>query len=286
MAPDAEVVGNGLAAQRARLRDVVRRHDFAVGITQRESRERSVVDRLRSRAKAEHRQRRLVHVDDATLSVVDPESVSHRAEDRIEPRRALGHHSREPFDLVLRLDLFGHVLNEDGHALSDAGESSAHCRDDAIDVHRRRAAGHLVRFIESRLARFRDLLQRLLESRQHFGDAQADQLRVGKDRAEVFGEIDEARVRELEPQLIGRDDGDADRRRFDDCLESHTRIDFAPRQLFRGAVAFLRNARQSMNVRRRADAFRDRLGELEIFGVEVAAIVGSRDDQRPDAIAV
>ena len=157
------------------------------------------------------------------FGVVDPQAVRHRAEDRVETRGALGHHRGEVLDLAARAHLIGDVLHEDGQALRDAGETPARGGDDAVDV--AVADGQL--FVDARLARLGDLLEDLFDLGQHFRGAQADHFRVERDASELRGEVEEARVGELEAQLVRGDDGDADRRGLEHGLEADARIDFA-----------------------------------------------------------
>ena len=116
--------------------------------------------------------------------------------------------------------------------------------DDAVDVETLVGPRDLERFVVPHLARFGDALQQALEAGDDFLGAQADHFRVRRDLSVVRGEVDEPRVREIEAQLVGRDDGDADRRGLEHRFESHARVDFAAGQLFGGAMTFLRDARE------------------------------------------
>ena len=99
-------------------------------------------------------------------------------------------------------------------------------------------------------------------------------------------EFEPARVGQLETQLIGGDDRDSDRRRFQHRLETNTRVNLPPGEILGCAMAFLGNARQLMDVNSGAESLGDGLYEFEIFGVEVATVVISGDDDRADRIAV
>src|SRR5258708_7087162 len=67
---------------------------------------------------------------------IEPRTVGRRAENRVEGGRPLSHHLSQGLDLPLRLDLIRDVLDEDGQALGDAGETAPHGADDAVDVDR------------------------------------------------------------------------------------------------------------------------------------------------------
>ena len=95
-----------------------------------------------------------------------------------------------------------------------------------------------------------------------------------------------ADVGQFKAQLVRGDDGDADRRGLEHGLESHARVDLGAGQLFRRAVAVLRDAGEAVNVRRRPDALGHGLRELHVLGVEGAAIVGARQHHGADAVAV
>src|SRR5205085_6761022 len=70
MPSDGQVVGDGVPAQRARVRQVFGRHEAAVGVAQVEFSEGAVLDGVGARAEAEHGQRRLVDGDDLAGGVV------------------------------------------------------------------------------------------------------------------------------------------------------------------------------------------------------------------------
>ncbi len=158
-----QVVGDRHAAEGAGMRKVVRRNGPAIGIAKVELRERPVLGRLGARAEAEHRDGRFVDGDDLPTGVVNPESVRHRAENRVESRRAFGHRLRQVFDLAPRVHLVGDVLDQHGQVLRDTGESSADGRNDPVDVRWRRPRLGFERLIETHLARLGDLLERLLQ---------------------------------------------------------------------------------------------------------------------------
>src|SRR5258706_1381408 len=270
---DGEVVGDRCAAQCTRIRKVFARDGAAVRIADVEALEVAILDGLGTGGETEHGQGGLVDVDDLAVAVVDPEAVGHRAQDRVEPGGALGHHLGQRFDLALGLDLISDVLNEDGQALGDAREPAADGADDTVDVDRIGARADLELFVDAHVARFGDLPQDALEPGDHFRHAQLDDARIGRDLAEVRSEVEQPGVGELEPQLVGRDDGDANRCRLEYGFETDARVDFPAGQLLGGAMAFQRHAGEAMDVAGRADALRHGLPEFEILGVKVAPVV-------------
>ena len=83
-------------------------------------------------------------------------------------------------------DLLGDVLNQHGHALGGAGESTPHGGNDAIDVAGPRTEANLQFLIGARFAGFRDMPHHPIEApRDDFVDAQVDQTSVGRDLSEV-----------------------------------------------------------------------------------------------------
>ena len=126
----------------------------------------------------------------------------------------------------------------------------------------------------------------MFPARDHFRDAQVDDSRVGSDFSELRCELEPSGVRELEAELVGGDDRDADRRGFEDGLEPYAGIDLASRQILGSSMSFLRNARQLMDVDRGPEPLGHRLHEFQIFGVEVARVVVARHHDRADRLAV
>ena len=94
------------------------------------------------------------------------------------------------------------VLNENRDALGDSRKSPANSGDDPIDVAQAGAGAHLELFIEFRLSRFRDMTHHAIEIGDDFVDTQSDETSIGRDFPEEAREIREARIGQLETQLV------------------------------------------------------------------------------------
>src|SRR6266508_3661379 len=165
-------------------------------------------------------------------------------------------------------DLLRDVLDENGEALGDSGEPTADGGHNPVDVAQPGSGSNLQLFFELRLASLGNLPHDDVEVGNHFVHAQSHESCVGRDFSEKARKLRETRVRELESQFVRGDSGDADRRRFEDSLESDSGVDFATRQLFGCAMAFERHSREPVNVRGGADTLRNSLDELEILRIE------------------
>src|SRR5207253_4087878 len=183
-------------------------------------------------------------------------------------------------------DLLGDVLNQHGDTLSYAGEPAAHGGDDAIHIHDRAAAAELHLLVHPGLAGFSHLLENTLELGNHLFHPQSDHANVRSELLQLACKLHPSVIGQLEAQFVGGEDRYPDGCGLQHRLEANARVDLLPGQLIRGAVPFLRDASEAMNVTGRADALGYRLRELQIFRVEVAVRVGLRDHQRSDPLAV